>query len=82
MQAKRIRRKLSEDEKTQRAILALALAVYPRYRTIPELCREIGSPEAVEQAVEALIGYGLIRLHGNTLIPTDAAFHCHRLDAW
>ncbi len=80
MQAKRIRRKLSEDEKTQRAILALVLAVHPLYRTMPELSREIGSKETVERAVRRLSDYGLVRLHGSTL--TDAAFHCHRLDAW
>jgi superfamily II helicase len=82
MQAKRIRRKLSEDEKTQRAILALVLAVHPLYRTMPELSREIGSKEAVERAVRRLSDYGLVRLHGSTLLLTDAAFHCHRLDAW
>ena len=82
MQAKRIRRKLSEDEKTQRAILALVLAVHPLYRTMPELSREIGSKEAVERAVRRLSDYGLVRLHGSTLLLTNAAFHCHRLDAW
>jgi superfamily II helicase len=82
MQAKRIRRKLSEDEKTQRAILALVLAVHPLYRTMPELSREIGSKEAVERAVRRLSDYGLVRLHGSTLLLTDVAFYCHRLDAW
>jgi superfamily II helicase len=82
MQAKRIRRKLSEDEKTQRAILALVLAVHPHYRTMPEVSREIGNKEAVERAVRRLSDYGLVRLHGNTLLLTDAAFYCHRLDAW
>jgi hypothetical protein len=82
MQANRMRRKPSEDEATQRAVLALVLAVHPHYRTIPELGREIGSEEAVEQAVVRLVGYGLIRLHGNTLLLTPAAYHCHRLDAW
>jgi hypothetical protein len=82
MQAKRIRRKLNEDEKTQRAILALVLAVHPHYRTMAEVSREIGKREAVERAVRKLSDYGLIRLHGQTLLLTDAAFHCHRLDAW
>ncbi len=27
----------------QRAVMALTLAVYPRWRTIPELSREIGN---------------------------------------
>lgn len=35
-----------------------------------------------ERAVRKLSDYGLIRLHGQTLLLTDAAFHCHRLDAW
>jgi hypothetical protein len=82
MQAKRIRQKLSEDEKIQRAILALVLTVHPLYCTMPELSREIGSKEAVERAVRRLSDYGLVRLHGSTLLLTDAAFHCHRLDAW
>jgi len=82
MQAQRIRRKLSKDERTQRAILALVLATHPYYRTMSEVGREIGSKEAVERAVRRLSDYGLIRLHGQTLLLTDAAFHCHRLDAW
>jgi superfamily II helicase len=70
------------DEATERAILALVLAVNPHYRTTPELSREIGSKVAVRRAVSSLVSYGLIVLHGNTLMPTPAAFHCHRLDAW
>jgi superfamily II helicase len=82
MQAKRIRRKLSEDERTQRAILALVLATHPHYRTMSEVGREIGNKEAVEGAVRRLSDYGLVRLHGHTLLLTEAAFRCHRLDAW
>ncbi len=82
MQAKRIRRKPVDDESTQRAILALVLATHPHYRTMAELGKEIGNKEAVERAVRKLSDYGLIRLHGHTLLLTDAAYHCHRLDAW
>jgi superfamily II helicase len=82
MQAKRIRQKLREDERAQRAILALVLATHPHYRTMAEVSREIGNKEAVERAVRKLSDYGLVRLHGHTLLLTDAAFHCHRLDAW
>jgi hypothetical protein len=82
MQANRNRRKLSKDERTQRAILALVLAVHPYYRTMPEVSREIGNKEVVERAVRRLSDYGLIRLHGPTLLLTEAAFRCHRLDAW
>ena len=71
-----------DDETAERAILALAMAVYPHYRTIPELIREFGRPAQVRQAVANLVGYGLIVMHGNTLLPIPAAFHCHRLEAW
>ena len=79
MQAKRIRQRPGEDERTQRAILALVLACHPHHRTMPEMSREIGNKEAVERAVRRLSDFGLIRLHGQTLLLTDAAFHCHRL---
>ena len=82
MQANRRPEESSEDVEVQRAVLALVLAVNPHYRTIPELGREIGDKRAVKRAVKSLIGYGLVRLHGNTVMPTDPAFHCHRLDHW
>jgi len=82
MQANRMPTPAREDEATERAILALVLAVNPHYRTMPEVGREIGNKEAVERAVRRLSDYGLVRLHGQTLLLTDAAFHCHRLDAW
>lgn len=82
MQANRRSLAEREAESVERAVLALVMAVHPHYRTIPELAREIGSRDAVEQAADKLVEYGLIRLHGTTLIPTEPAFHCHRLDAW
>jgi hypothetical protein len=71
-----------DGEVFERAILALALAVYPHYRTLPELIREFGPPAPVRRAVANLVSYGLIIMHGNTLLPTPAAYHCHRLEAW
>ena len=82
MQAERIQRKLSDDEKVQRAILALVLASHPMHRTMAEISREIGNKESVERAVRKLSDHGLVRLHGQTLLLTDAAFCGHRLDAW
>ncbi len=82
MQANPTRDDSRGDEVAERAILALALAVYPLYRTIPELIRDFGRPAPVRRAVANLVGYGLIVMHGNTLLPTPAAYHCHRLDAW
>jgi hypothetical protein len=80
MQPKRSWLRPNEDERAQRAILALVLASHPHHRTMPEMSREVGNKEAVERAVRRLSDYGLIRLHGQTLLLTDAAFHCHRLD--
>jgi hypothetical protein len=71
-----------EGEKTERAILALVLDVHPHYRTLPELSREFESECAVGRAVANLVGYGLITMHGTTLLATPAALHCHRLDDW
>ncbi len=79
MQLKRSWQRPGEDERTQRAILALVLSNHPHHRTMPEMSREIGNKESVERAVRRLSDFGLIRLHGQTLLLTDAAFHCHRL---
>jgi hypothetical protein len=62
--------------------LPLVLATHPHYRTMAEVGREIGNKEAVERAVRRLSDYGLVRLHGHTLLLTEAAFRCHRLDSW
>jgi hypothetical protein len=82
MQANRRRDESSEDVTVQRAVLALVLAVHPHHRTMAEVSREIGNKEAVERAVRRLSDYGLVRLHGTTLLVTEAAYHCHRLDSW
>jgi hypothetical protein len=82
MQANPRRGESSEDVATQQAVLALVLAVHPHHRTMAEVGREIGNKEVVERAVRRLSDYGLLRLHGTTLLVTDAAYHCHRLDHW
>jgi hypothetical protein len=82
MQANPKSRTPSEGEMAERAILALVLESGRHHRTIPELGREIGNMAAVRAAIANLVGYGLITMHGNTLLLTPAAFHCHRLDDW
>jgi hypothetical protein len=82
MQAKPKSTSVRGDERLQRAILALVVSSHPHYRTIPELGREFGHFGAVREAVACLVSYGLILLHGNTLLLTPAAFHAHRLEAW
>lgn len=63
----------------QRAVMALALEVYPHWRTIPELAREIGSYEALTRAILELITLGLLESHGTAVRPTKAIAHLERL---
>ena len=63
----------------QRAIMALALEVYPHWRTIPELAREIGHRGILTRAVLDLIGLGLLESHGSAVRPTKPVAHMERL---
>lgn len=63
----------------QRAIMALALEVYPHWRTIPELAREIGHRGVLTRAVLDLIGLGLLESHGSAVRPTKPVAHLERL---
>jgi hypothetical protein len=79
------RERASEDEVTERTILALLLSSHPAARTTPELIREIGNKELVTRALCALADYGLLEFEGGkseTLRPSLAARSCHRLDSW
>jgi hypothetical protein len=59
--------------------MALTLEVYPRWRTIPELAREIGPSGAVTRAVLELITLGVLEHHGSAVRPTKAVAHLERL---
>ena len=63
----------------QRAVMALALEIYPQWRTIPELAREIGHRGALTRAILELIGLGLLENHGTAVRPTKAVAHLERL---
>lgn len=63
----------------QRAVMAMTLEVYPHWRTIPELAREIGGSGALTRAVIELIGLGLLENHGSAVRPTKAIAHMERL---
>jgi len=82
MQANRMPPRLCADLGIQRAVLALALAPYPHWRTIPELAREIDCGDAVERACVDLVGIGLLECRGVSIRPTLAAILCHQLDSW
>ena len=64
----------------QRAVMALTLEVYPHWRTIPELAREIGPSGALTRAVLELIGIGLLENHGSAVRPTKPIAHFERLE--
>lgn len=68
------------DAAVQRAVLTLALAMYPHWRTLPELAREIHCGDAVERACRDLVGLGLLECRGVSIRPTLAAAHFERLD--
>jgi hypothetical protein len=63
----------------QRPVMALTLEVYPHWRTIPELAREIGGSGALTRAVIELITLGLLENHGSAVRPTKAVAHLERL---
>lgn len=80
MQANRTRRHWPADRiPLQRAVMGLALEVYPHWRTIPELAREIGGSGALTRAVIEMIGAGLLENHGSAIRPTKPIAHLERL---
>ena len=80
MQANPKRRQPAARMSLQRAIMALTLAVYPRWRTIPELAREIGSSGALTRAALELIQSGLLESHGTSVRPTKPVAYLERLN--
>jgi hypothetical protein len=80
MQANRKRRRWPGDRiPLQRTVMALTLAVYPHWRTIPELAREIGSRGVLTRAVLELIQLGVLESHGSAVRPTKPVAHLERL---
>jgi len=80
MQANRMPRRPMADAAVQRVVLALCLAPYPHWSTIPELAREIDQGDDVERACRDLVGIGLLECRGVSIRPTPAARHFDRLE--
>jgi hypothetical protein len=72
-----------EDERTQSAVLSLVLNEHPAQLTICEVAREVTVDEgdAPERAVRDLVGVGLLRCEGASVLPTRAALHFDRLSS-
>ena len=76
----------AEDERDQRAVLALLVAEHPTQLTVADLLREMAPDKAdfvetdrIERAVRDLGGVGLIHREGDTARPTRAALRFDRL---
>lgn len=81
MQANRMPRRLRAERGVQRAVMALCLAPYPHWRTIPEVAREIDREDAaVERAVVDLVCLGLLECRGVSIRPTVAIAYFERLE--
>ena len=70
-----------EDERTQSAVLSLVLNEQPAQLTICEVAREVAVDEGdgPERAIRDLVGVGLLRCEGASVLPTRAALHFDRL---
>jgi hypothetical protein len=69
-----------EDTHAQRAVLALVLDQHPATLTICEIAREFSSDDEAERAIRDLVGAGLLRCEGASVLPTRAALHADRLE--
>jgi hypothetical protein len=70
-----------EDESTQGAVLALVLSEHPAVLAVYEIVRELGDDGEAEQALRDLVGVGLLRCEGASVLPTRAALHFDQLAA-
>jgi hypothetical protein len=70
-----------EDERTQRAVLALVLHEFPAQMTRDDLrCRGFGDADALERAIRELATAGLLWCEGDVVLPTLPARHFDRLE--
>jgi hypothetical protein len=74
------RPRVSEDDQTQQAVLAILLHFHPAHLSVDELAREMtdrpdefGPRDAIDNAVRDLVGAGLLHRHGPFVFATRAA---------
>jgi hypothetical protein len=75
-----------EDDQIESAALVLVLIEHPSHLTVAELSRalnddpdDFASKDAIDRAVRALVGGGLLNRHGDVVMPTRAALYFARL---
>jgi len=71
----------AEDKLVQNGVLSLLLHEPPGLLTMRDVVAEIGSKAPAIDAVRALSAIGLLRREGESVLPTRAAIHFHRLSA-
>ncbi len=77
---------VAADSATESAVLQQVLDFHPTQVTLEELVREVGGEsaefaerDAVDRAVRDLGGAGLLRRHGDLVLPTRAALRFNEL---
>lgn len=77
----------ADDAKVERTILRFVLGEHPDQITMSEATRALGvGPEAfattdpLNRAVRELVGAGLLRWQGASVLPTRAALYFYRLE--
>jgi hypothetical protein len=70
-----------EDIRMQRTVLMLVLSEQPSQLTICEIAREVSVDEsdAAERSIRDLVGAGLLRCEGASVLPTRAAMQFDRI---
>ncbi|HEX8753335.1 MAG TPA: hypothetical protein VF731_07950 [Solirubrobacterales bacterium] len=76
-----------EDAKVESAVLGFILEAHPDHLTAAELSLalnprdgQFADEDAVERALDALVGAGLLHLAGGLVIPSRAALYFDRLE--
>lgn len=74
---------MEADLRTQHALLGVVVDELPCVFTVAELVREVGPNErdAIERAVTDLVGVGLLRREGASVLPTRAALYFGMLES-
>lgn len=74
---------VQEDEIIESGVLVFALHEHPNHLTIPELSlilrRDSERKDAIERAIDELIGNGLFQVSGGLVVPTRPALYFQRL---
>ncbi|MBS1861212.1 MAG: hypothetical protein JSS68_05805 [Actinobacteria bacterium] len=75
----------AEDHRTERAVLSRVVDLHPTHLTLEELLLDQGAEdqgslrEGLERAIRDLTAAGLLRLDGESILPTRAALRAEEI---